>query len=101
MWFNEPTSPPHVHAGASAHRGPGLTTTRTRARLLPNELRELGRLGRAMNAGAPAGARRHRRPIAQPFISRRRFHVPRGMVWVLVVISAAVVWVGMAAARQA
>lgn len=54
-----------------------------------------------MNAGAPAGARRHRRPIAQPFTSRRRFHVPRGMLWVLVVVSAAVVWVGMAAARQA
>jgi hypothetical protein len=68
---------------------------------LPNELRELGRLGRAMNAGAPPGARRHRRPIAQPFASRRRLHVPRGLVWVLVVVSAAVVWVGVAAARQA
>lgn len=34
------------------------------------------------------------------FVSRRRLRVPRGLLWTLIVVSAAVIWVGMAASRQ-
>lgn len=59
-----------------------------------------------MNAGAASSARRGRRPVNLQrdgsFVSRRRgLRVPRGLLWVIVVLSAAVLWVGLAASRQA
>lgn len=71
-----------------------------------NDIRELGRLGRAMNAGAGASTSRRRRPAGVrrdgAYVSRRRLvRVPRPVLWLLVVLSVAIVWVGMAASRQA
>lgn len=58
-----------------------------------------------MNAGAASAPRRRRRRFGVQrdgaFVSRRRTRVPRGVLWALVAVSAAVVWVGMAASRQA
>lgn len=59
-----------------------------------------------MNAGAGSAPRRRRRRVSLrrdgAFVSRkRRARVPRGVLWTLIAISAAVVWVGMAASRQA